>query len=141
MNKLKIFGKKFLTIDFLKFCIIGVINTIIHLVVYNFLLKNHHGTIANSVAFIVASLFSYFANSIFTYKRKVDRTTFALAMLVFLIKLGISDGLELFFTWIFRANALNHLIKFNPIFITAITTPLQFLVFNKIFEVDDDENF
>jgi putative flippase GtrA len=132
--------KKFLTIDFLKFCIIGVINTFIHLIIYNLVLSTYSGTISNTIAFIAASIFSYFANTIFTYKKKIMKTTFVLAMLVFLVKLGFSDGLEYLFTLILEKNELPNLIKLNPIFITVILTPLQFLVFNKIFEVQNEKN-
>lgn len=119
---------------FIRFCIIGIINTIIHLIVYNLLREEHGGTIATTIAFIVASLFSYFANSLYTYKTAIKKKTFFLAMLVFIIKLALNDGLEFGFSYLFNRFELTEFIKFNPIFITAIILPMQFLVFNRIFK-------
>jgi len=131
--------KIFFNEKFIKFCIIGVLNTIIHTIIYN-LIRNKlgsndlSGTIANTIAFISASIFSYFANSIFTYKVEIQRKTFLLSAVVFTVKLFFSDGLEYLFSYIFTKLSLLSLIKFNPIFITIIILPMQFLVFNKIFK-------
>jgi putative flippase GtrA len=126
------FFKKFLTRSFIVFCIIGVINTLIHWGVYLLLLQ-YTILLANTVAFIVASLFSYWANATFTYKDKVRSTTLFLSLLTFLAKLGLSDGLAYLFELWFKANDWTLLIKIIPIFITVILLPMQFLVFNKIF--------
>lgn len=140
-NKLINQIKKLFTINFIKFCIIGVINTVIHLLVYNtfktFVIDN--GTIANTLAFITASIFSYWANTKFTYKEHINKNTFILSMITFLIKLLMSNGLEWLFRYIFTSSSLEKLIPLIPIFITAILTPLQFFVFNKIFDGKDEE--
>lgn len=131
--------KSVLTISFLKFCIVGVINTVIHIIIYN-LLYQYGGTFANTIAFIFASIFSYFANAMFTYKEKVKTRTFILSILVFIVKLIISDLLEYGFTSLFSNTNLDYLIPYNPLFITTILLPLQFLVFNKIFKEKQSEN-
>lgn len=138
--KLKNLIRAVFSIQFIKFCIIGVINTIIHLIIYNALRIDYGGTIATTIAFIVASIFSYFANSLFTYKKNVNKKTFILSMLVFIIKLMLNDGLELLFSYVFKKINILELIKFNPIFITIIILPIQFLVFNKIFKETVYEN-
>ena len=126
---------------FIRFCIIGVVNTIIHLIIYNLLRVKYGGTIATTIAFIAASLFSYFANSLYTYKTEIKKKTFFLAMIVFSVKLLLNDGLEFWFSYLFTELGLLELIKLNPIFITAIILPLQFLVFNRIFkEPNYDKN-
>lgn len=125
--------KTFFSEKFIKFCIIGILNTIIHLIVYNLLRIEFGGTISNTIAFIIASIFSYFANSLFTYKTEIRKKTFLLAMLIFTIKLLLSDGLEYLFSYLFTKFNVVSLIKYNPIFITAIILPLQFLIFNRIF--------
>ena len=126
--------KIILSEKFIRFCIIGVMNTIIHLIIYNLLRIEYGGTIATTIAFIIASLFSYFANSLYTYKTAIKKKTFFLAMMVFLFKLLLNDGLEYGFSYLFTRFEHIEFIKFNPIFITIIILPLQFLVFNKIFK-------
>jgi len=130
---IKIF-KIIISEKFIRFCIIGIMNTIIHLIIYNILRLEYGGTIATTIAFIIASLFSYFANSLFTYKAAIKKKTFFLVMAVFILKLLLNDGLEYVLSYLFTRFEHIELIKFNPIFITAIILPLQFLVFNRIFK-------
>ena len=125
------------------FCIIGVLNTLVHLSVYNLLMSL--GTlVANTIAFIIASLFSYWANSTFTYKTKMSNNSFIASMITFIVKLGLSDGLTLLFEYIFIRYHYQELIKLIPIPVTIILLPLQFLVFNRIFipkkKEDDDDS-
>lgn len=129
---MKKFLKKFLSPAFIIFCIIGVINTLVHLSVYNLLLGTHT-LIANTVAFIVASIFSYWANSTFTYKTKMNHHSFLASMLTFLGKLLLSNLLTLGFEWLFIRMNQENLIKLIPIPVTIIILPMQFLVFNRIF--------
>ncbi|MGD9605381.1 MAG: GtrA family protein [Bacilli bacterium] len=124
--------KKFLTKNFIVFCIIGIINTLIHWGVY-LLIFNYSILIANTVAFIIASLFSYWANATFTYREKTTSKTFLLSSLTFLAKLGLSDGLAYLFEIWFKSMNWTLLLKIIPIFVTMILLPMQFLVFNRIF--------
>lgn len=139
----KIF-KLFFRRTFIVFCIIGVLNTLVHLSVYNLLMSL--GTlVANTIAFIIASLFSYWANSTFTYKTKMSNNSFIASMITFIVKLGLSDGLTLLFEYIFIRYHYQELIKLIPIPVTIILLPLQFLVFNRIFipkkkQEDDDSH-
>jgi len=123
--------------SFIIFCIIGIINTLVHLAIYNLLL-NYNIVLANTVAFIIASLFSYWANSTFTYKQKMNRISFVAAMVTFFIKLLLSNGLTLAFEFLFTRLSLTELIKLIPIPITCIILPLQFLVFNRIFKPKEE---
>lgn len=133
-EKIRNLFKTIISEKFIRFCIIGIINTIIHLIIYNLLREKYGGTIATTIAFIMASLFSYFANSLYTYKAAIKKKTFFLVMLVFVIKLLLNDGLEFGLSYLFTKVGVLELIKYNPIFITAIILPLQFLVFNRIFK-------
>lgn len=138
----KIF-KLFFRRTFIVFCIIGVLNTLVHLSVYNLLMSL--GTlVANTIAFIIASLFSYWANSTFTYKTKMSNNSFIASMITFIVKLGLSDGLTLLFEYIFIRYHYQELIKLIPVPVTIILLPLQFLVFNRIFipkkKEDDDDS-
>ena len=116
MNKLFTFVKtKFLTKSFLSFCIIGVINTLINSLVmkgslYLFGLTttkdistSDAGTIyylsmgiSTLLAFLIASLFSYFANAIFTYnQKKRDKRTFFEAFFTFILRFVLTYLLTL----------------------------------------------
>ena len=120
---------------------IGVINTLIHLLIYNLViilfktdaLENFIEVIANTIAFIVASLFSYMANAYFTFKKKTSNYSFWFSMLSFLIKLILSDLLVILFKFILIKLSLESLIFLIPIPVTCILLPLQYIVFKYIF--------
>ena len=102
-NFFKWIKDKFLTKNFIIFCIIGVLNTIINSLVMKVVLKifdltsdvdisvKESGTmyyvsmaVATLLAFVVASIFSYLANAKFTYNaKKRDNRTFLEASLAF----------------------------------------------------------
>ena len=60
--------------QFLRFAVIGVINTLIHLAVVTGLVES--GTLlpvpANGLAYMVANLFSFWANSRYTFRAQVN---------------------------------------------------------------------
>ena len=108
MNKLLKWVKdRFFTKSFIFFCIIGVLNTIINSLVMKGSLKIfdllsgdtdisrvESGTmyyvsmaVSTLLAFIIASIFSYFANAKFTYNaKKRDNRTFLEASLAFIAR-------------------------------------------------------
>lgn len=125
--------KKLFNRSFLIFCVIGVINTLTHLAVFNQAIGL--GTVlANTVAFIIASLFSYWANATFTYRTEMKFETFFSSMLTFLVKLLLSDALTFGFERLLFHFNREDLIPFIPIPVTAVLLPLQFFVFNYIFK-------
>ncbi len=91
LSKLWAFIKNnFLTRKFLTFGIIGVVNTAIDAAVY-MLADNVVGLnsafLSKSIAFILASVFSYFANAIFTFKpASKNAKQFGVVMLVFVVR-------------------------------------------------------
>ena len=107
--------EKFFTKSFLSFVIIGVINTIINTIVFWFVSKciawinggeitQDHPFhlwsvgIATFIAYVTASLFSYFANAHFTYNQdKKDARTFVEAAISFALRYGLTWVL----TWAF----------------------------------------
>ena len=100
----------FLTKSFLIFCIIGVLNTLINALVMEITLKGfdlisstdisikESGAmyyvsmgVSTLLAFVVASIFSYFANAKFTYKaKKKDGRTFIEAFLAFALRFALT---------------------------------------------------
>lgn len=131
---------KFLTKSFLVFFIVGVLTTLIHLAIYNLAYVDMGVVLANTIAFILSSLFSYFTNARFSFGKKMNNTSFWLSMLTFLIKLFASNGLTFLFEKLFIAIDMENLIKLIPIPVTCILFPVQYLVFNKIFTSSNNKD-
>ncbi|HRX92408.1 MAG TPA: GtrA family protein [Candidatus Izemoplasmatales bacterium] len=100
--------------------------------------------LSNTVAFISASVFSYFANAFFTFKPK-NRTTmqFTAVMGVFLTRLFISDALTTAFNsiilnWIgldYAANELYSIIA--PMMASILLIPIAYFALDYVFRVTD----
>lgn len=150
MNKIFEFIKKhFITKKFLSFGIIGVANTGIDLLVYYlfyWFVTVESPFWSKTVAFIVASIFSYFANVIFTFKPKRKSTVqFSIVMLVFVLRLLITSGLTTLFDYIavdllsldYTANRILSLI---PSFIaSALLIPIAYFALDWVFKKTDKE--
>ena len=120
---------KFFTKSFLSFVIIGIINTIINSIFVWFISKCFvwiHGeeiladdplyiwsvAVSTLVAFIAASLFSYFANAHFTYNQdKKDGRTLFEAAISFIARYGLTWVLTwafgLLLTWLLKDTSLS----------------------------------
>ena len=121
--------EKFFTKAFLSFVIIGVINTLINTVVFWFASKCmtwiNGGEIsqddpfhlwsvgiATFIAYVTASLFSYFANAHFTYNQdKKDARTFIEAVISFALRYGVTWvltwALTYLFVWMFKNTSMS----------------------------------
>lgn len=147
MNKLLQFIKtKFLTKKFLSFGVIGVVNTVIHLVVYAIFYDTLKAGpfLSNTVAFISASTFSYFANAIFTFKPKNKSTMqFSVVMLVFLIRLLISNLLTTGFDYILQNwigvdyEIYRWASKVPPFVASVLLIPIAFFALDYVFKKTD----
>ncbi len=139
INFIRKMFKTFFSKAFIIFCIIGVLNTLVHLGVYNAVLlvtwwpQEVMVVIGNTLAFIIASLFSYWANATFTYRQRVGKKSFVLSAVTFVMRLVLSDILISIFNWIIVKEEWDALLPWAPIPATMILIPLQFLVFNRIF--------
>lgn len=151
----------FLTKKFLTFGIIGVMNTGIHMIVYyvcyNDIVFNLFGSDiylgfklgafwSNTVAFIIASTFSYFANAVFTFKPKKKTTAqFSVVMLVFLIRLGVSSTLTtlfdyIFINWLNADYSLHNLLELvPPLLASALLIPIAYFALDWVFKKTDKE--
>lgn len=148
MNKIWVFIKShFLTKKFITFGIIGVINTLIHLLVYGIFYNqlSAGAFLSNTGAFIVASVFSYFANAYFTFKPKYKTTTqFSIVVLVFLTRLFISSLLASAFDYMviywfnidYEVYPLATYIA--PFFASALLIPVAYLALNFVFKKTSD---
>lgn len=141
--------KTFLNKKFITFAVIGVINTLIHIgtlkVMYlifdsaNVLQGTSSETVrvllANTVAFTVASIFSYFANNKFTFGNdKGNWKEFWETIFVFLVRLGLTQLLTWLFVLLFNACHLGNVwIDYvAPFGASILMIPLTFLVLDRI---------
>lgn len=148
----------FLTWKFISFGLVGLVNTAIDLGVYGFCLRALHfedwaigdwrpGTfLAGALAFIVASVFSYFANAIITFKpQKKSATQFSAVMAVFLVRLLISGLLTTFFDFLMfkivpsydGTGWMNFIPRF---FASALLIPIAFFALDYVFKKTGTKN-
>ncbi len=137
---------KFLTKKFLVFGLIGVINTGIHMGVYwvAFNPLKLGPFFSNTIAFIVASVFSYFANAILTFKPKNKSSMqFTAVMVVFLIRLVISGLLTTGFDYIIQNwigidyEVHNWTTIIAPFFASALLIPIAYFALEYVFKATD----
>lgn len=62
----KIFGK-FCNYEFISYMAVGVLTTVISYVVFALFMNSTHTVVANTISFIAAVIFSYFANKLFVF--------------------------------------------------------------------------
>lgn len=114
--------KKFLNWTFIRFVIIGVLNTLIHtgMLYLMYFIYDKAGVLpqdtepfmrtltANAIAFIVASIFSYFAHNWFTFRNKTTSgKSFIETMIALLLRLLMTEGLTALFVLILKACGLD----------------------------------
>lgn len=154
MSKLWLFVKsKFLTKKFLTFGIIGVANTGIHMLVY-FLTYNAfeqagvdklaNAALSNTIAFVSASIFSYFANAVFTFKpAQKSGIQFLAVMAVFLARWGTSTLLTMGFDWVIRDligldyATLSWVKLIAPFMASALLIPIAYFALGWVFQKTD----
>lgn len=72
MKNLTLFGRK-ISIEFVKFTIVGIVNTLIHLILLYFLVEylSVYYVLASFIAFIFAVTNSFIMNTIWTFKENI----------------------------------------------------------------------
>lgn len=147
--------KKFWNKKFIKFCIIGVCNTLIHMgtlwcmhklfTALNILQEDNLLTVevllSNAVAFTVASIFSYFAHNYFTFKNKTrSKKDFWESMFVFAARFGLTELLTYIFVSIFKAMKLGYVwTKYvGPFGASIIMIPIAYLCLSKVLDHSND---
>lgn len=147
----KYIREKFLSKQFILFIVVGLLNTLInYLVLWGSLKIGIMRVIGVALAFIVASIFSYFANSRISfnnrnYSWKKAFETFT----IFLIRLLLVELLTEAFVWIIaKGNLLSMFTKETKdsvanLFASILLIPVFYLVLEKILkekkEVENDE--
>lgn len=131
------------------FGIIGVANTGIDALVY-YLVYWHISPSpfwSKTAAFFAASVFSYFANVIFTFKPKKKSTAqFSIVMLVFGLRWLISAGLAVAFAYILQDLMgidfeVYKSVSILPTFLaSALLIPIAYFALDWVFRKTDEEN-
>lgn len=90
--------EKFQKVRIIRFLIVGGCSTGIDFVLYYLLSSNLPITISKAISMITSSVFSYFANKIFTFgnKEKTDAGYLVRFYIVFLLNLGTNIGVNSF---------------------------------------------
>lgn len=138
--------KIFLNKKFITFCIIGILAYLIHQSIYllytkafNFYDDKNH-LLSTAIAFIIASIFTYFANAKFTYNTNTTSSTALKSIVVFILKFLLTEGITLLIMAIMNHNVDSSSLFYKiidtllPLILTCITLILQFLAFNVIFK-------
>ena len=134
----KISGK--LVLQFMKFGIVGISNTLVSLIVYYiFIYFGIHYIIANTAGFILGTINAYFWNNKYVFKilEKEKRSHAKTGVKVF-ITYGITYLLStiLLLLWV---DILGISQTIAPIFNVFITTPLNFMM-NKLWAFSERKN-
>ncbi len=139
--------EKFFSKQFFSFVIIGFINTFINYVVlYGCLVVNIWRYVAVAIAFIVATIFSYFANSKFAFKnddfcwKKAMETIAILSIRLLFVELLT----ELFVLVLANTNILLYVSKnmsdsIANLIASILLIPAAYLVLEKILKKKQDE--
>lgn len=142
------FNKSFLT-----FCIIGGLAYLLHQAIYLLYTKlfgfydDKFHLISTAISFLIASIFTYFANAKFTYNTKAKSDTAIKSLFVFVAKFAITEGLTLGIMTIMNHNFTPNYVFYKivdimlPFILTCVTLILQFLAFNIIFKKDRNERY
>ena len=140
---------KFFTKSFIAFAIIGVINTIINTICYSTsknifdnILPGLSVLLSTAIAFIIASIFSYFANAKFSFNVKnKSNEQFIIVMLTFLVRLLLTMALTYVFDILFK-NMVNETLyakyDFMPNLVASVLMiPIFYIVLEYVFKKTD----
>ncbi|MEB3100937.1 GtrA family protein [Ferviditalea candida] len=120
---------KFLNKQFIKFIIVGLINTVSTYLLYLIFLKLTSYFWAYSISYILGIIISYFLNTLFVFREKTSLKKFLQFPIVYLVQYLINT----FFLYLF-VNVLSIRKEISPIIIIVITIPITFLLSKKIIQ-------
>lgn len=126
---LRILLMKFLNKQFIKFIIVGLINTVSTYLLYLIFLKLTSYFWAYSISYILGIIISYFLNTLFVFREKTSLKKFLQFPIVYLVQYLINT----FFLYLF-VNVLSIRKEISPIIIIVITIPITFLLSKKIIQ-------
>lgn len=134
----KIDGK--IVLQFFKFGIVGVSNTLVSLIVYYiFIYFGAHYIIANTAGFILGTINAYFWNNKYVFKKQLrEKRSHAKTGMKVFVAYGITYVLStiLLILWV---DILGISQAIAPIINVCVTTPLNFGM-NKLWAFNEREN-
>ena len=109
-------------IQFIKFCLIGVLNTGIDFIIYGFLTRvlGFYFLLANIISVVVAMTFSFFANKTVTFKNKDTGILKQYSKFVFINTFGLILNNIILFIGVRVFNLNDLLAKFGAIIVTLV---------------------
>lgn len=127
-------------LQFIKFGIVGVSNTLVSLIIYYiFIFLGAHYIIANTAGFILGTLNAYFWNNKFVFKKQqTEKRSHTKTGIKVFAAYGITYLLStvLLILWV---DILGISQAIAPIINVCVTTPLNF-VMNKLWAFNEREN-
>lgn len=131
---------KKLAVQFIKFGMVGVTNSIVMLAVYYFVIwiNNDLYLLGNLLGYLLGILNSYILNSKFVFKNKKNGTSGRSAVIKVYISYGITLALQTILLYI-MVNKLSISDSIAPIINIVITTPINFIL-NKCWAFKSKEN-
>jgi putative flippase GtrA len=124
----------FLTRQFWRFVIVGLINTFNYYVLYLlfFNLLSFYYMAAHIISFLISMVGSFYLNSYFTYKTKPTLKKFLQFPLTYVVNIGISTVA----LWVF-VNLLSLDKNLSPLLSTVLAIPFTFAVSKIILTKED----
>lgn len=118
--------------QFIRFVIVGVINTLVYYILYRLFLLSHVFLLAHVTAFLISALGSYFLTTYFTFQTKASWSTFIRFPITFLPNLVASTiGTQL----LVSTGIINE--KYASLFMMIIIIPVTFIINKLIFKKGD----
>lgn len=150
---IKFLISKFWTKSFLSFVLIGFINTFINTLCYKYskdlfdsLISSALSiNISTAIAFIIASIFSYFANAKYSFKvKKRTNKQFVIVMSVFLFRMFLTMGATYLFDVLYRLMVNTNLYSktdFLPNLVASILMiPIFYFALAYVYKKTDIDN-
>lgn len=122
------------TFQFIKFSFVGVSNTLVYFAIYYGLIYiNTNYIVANTLAYIISSIWGYTLNKKWVFKQSTEKIT--KSIIKYYIVYGSSFFINILCMYIF-VDLLNFSKIIAPILTMGITVPYNF-IFNKIWAFKD----
>lgn len=121
-KSLKALLKKFSESKFLRFLIVGTVNTGATYVIYLLLLPFMSSTLSYSITYVVGILISFLLNSLFVFNTRMTVAKAAKYPSVYIVQYLI--GLAIVYAW----SLLNLRAEFAPLIAIIVTIPVSFLM-------------
>lgn len=119
----------FIDREFIRFILVGGVNTVVYYIVYSLCLHvlHWHYFMAHMMGFAISLVGSFFLNTLFTYKVKPTMTKFLRFPLTQLVNIATSATLLFLLVGYFQMNS-----SIAPIVAVIFTIPITFLVTGKV---------